>query len=97
MNGTSERILQLELGKVKTVRALSFLQGTIVNLLRTSIRFLMLWLIFSRDITVGQFFALWIYSFFLFTPLQEFGNVLNIYRETEASLENYSAILCVAA
>jgi ATP-binding cassette subfamily B protein len=93
LNATSERILRLELGKVKTLRALSFLQGTIVNFLRTSILFLMLWLIFSRDITVGQFFALWIYSFFLFTPLQEFGNVLNIFRETEASLENYAAIL----
>jgi ATP-binding cassette subfamily B protein len=93
LNATSEKILRLELGKVKTLRSLSFLQGTIVNLLRTSILFLMLWLIFSRDITVGQFFALWIYSFFLFTPLQEFGNVLNIYRETEASLENYAAIL----
>jgi ATP-binding cassette subfamily B protein len=93
LNATSERILGLELSKVKTLRALSFLQGTIVNLLRTSILFLMLWLIFSQDITVGQFFALWIYSFFLFTPLQEFGNVLNIYRETEASLENYAAIL----
>lgn len=93
LNSTSERILRLELGKVKTLRYLSFLQGTIVNLLRTSILFLMLYLIFSREITVGQFFALWIYSFFLFTPLQEFGNVLNIYRETEASLENYAAIL----
>ncbi|HYO83189.1 MAG TPA: ABC transporter ATP-binding protein [Bryobacteraceae bacterium] len=93
LNGTAERILGLELGKVKTLRSLSFLQGTIVNLLRTSILFVMLWLIFTREITVGQFFALWIYSFFLFTPLQEFGNVLNIYRETEASLENYGAIL----
>jgi ATP-binding cassette subfamily B protein len=92
LNATAGRILQLELGKVKTLRALSFLQGTIVNLLRTGILFLMLWLIFSREITVGQFFALWIYSFFLFTPLQELGTVLNSYRETEASLENYAAI-----
>ena len=93
LNTTAERILGLELGKVKTLRGLSFIQGTIVNLLRTSILFLMLWLIFSREITVGEFFALWIYSFFLFTPLQEFGNILNTYRETEASLENYASIL----
>lgn len=93
LNDSANRILSLELGKIKTLRALSFIQGTIVNLLRTGILFLMLWLIFTQEITVGQFFALWIYSFFLFTPLQEFGNILNIYRETEASLENYAAIL----
>ena len=93
LNSTTDRILGLELGKVKTLRRLSFIQGTIVNALRTSLLFLMLLLIFRREITTGQFFALWIYSFFLFGPLQEFGTVLNKYRETEASLENYEKLL----
>ena len=44
-----------------------------VNLLRTSIMFLMLYLIYTRAITVGQFFSLFIYSFFIFGPLQELG------------------------
>jgi ATP-binding cassette subfamily B protein len=64
-----------------------------VNFLRTSILFLMLYLIFTRAITVGQFFSLWIYSFFIFGPLQELGNIINIYRETEASLGMYEGIL----
>jgi ATP-binding cassette subfamily B protein len=64
-----------------------------VNALRTSILFLMLYLIFARQITVGQFFALWIYSFFIFGPLQELGTVINVYRETEASLANFQEIL----
>ncbi|MBC7925016.1 MAG: ABC transporter ATP-binding protein [Bryobacteraceae bacterium] len=93
LNKTTDKILGLELGKVKTLRGLSFVQGTIVNALRTSLLFLMLWLIFTREITTGQFFALWIYSFFLFGPLQEFGNVINTYRETEASLENYEKLM----
>jgi ATP-binding cassette subfamily B protein len=42
---------------------------------------------------VGQFFSLWIYSFFIFGPLQEMGNVINTYRETEASLAVFQAIL----
>lgn len=54
-----------------------------MNALRTSILFLMLYLIFAREITVGQFFSLWIYSFFIFGPLQELGNVINVYREAE--------------
>jgi ATP-binding cassette subfamily B protein len=93
LNSTTGKILKLELKKVRYLRSLSFIQGTAVNLLRTSIMFLMLYLIYTRAITVGQFFSLFIYSFFIFGPLQELGNVINIYRETEASLNIYEKIL----
>jgi len=93
LNATTGKILTLELKKVKYLRSLSFIQGTVVNFLRTSIMFLMLYLIFTRAITVGQFFSLFIYSFFIFGPLQELGNIINIYRETEASLNVYEDIL----
>ncbi|MBI2150779.1 MAG: ABC transporter ATP-binding protein [Acidobacteria bacterium] len=77
----------------ESLRNLSFIQGTSVNALRTSILFMMLYLIFTQEITIGQFFSLWIYSFFIFGPLQEVGNVINIYRETEVSLNNFESIL----
>src|SRR5271169_6233526 len=93
LNSTTEKILKLELEKVRYLRSLSFIQGSFVNLLRTSILFLMLYLIYSQQITVGQFFSLFIYSFFVFGPLQELGNVVNAYRETEASLDNFEQIL----
>jgi len=96
LNTTTGKILKLELKKVRYIRSLSFLQGTCVNLLRTSILFLMLYLIFSQRITVGQFFSLFIYSFFIFGPLQELGNIINIYRETEASLNTLRDILNIA-
>src|SRR3954470_4385637 len=92
LNSTTEKILKLELKKVRYLRSLSFVQGTFVNFLRTSILFLMLYLIFEKQITVGQFFSLLIYSFFIFGPLQELGNVINIYRETEASLAKFDEI-----
>jgi ATP-binding cassette subfamily B protein len=93
LNTTTDRILKLELKKVRYIRSLSFIQGTTVNFLRTSIMFLMLYLIYTREITVGQFFSLFIYSFFIFGPLQELGNVINVYRETEVSLNNFRDIL----
>ncbi len=93
LNGITDKILRLELKKVKYLRSLSFIQGTSVNALRTSILFLMLYLIFRQEITIGQFFSLMIYSFYIFTPLQELGNVINIYRETEVSLQNFQDIL----
>ncbi len=93
LTATTEKILKLELRKVRYVRSLSFVQGTAVNFIRTCILLLMLYLIFTQEITVGQFFSLLIYSFFVFGPLQELGNVINIYRETEASLANFEQIL----
>ena len=95
LNSVTDKILKLELKKVRYLRSLSFIQGTFVNLLRTSILFLMLYLIFTQRITVGQFFSLFIYSFFIFGPLQELGNIINTYRETEVSLENFRQILAI--
>src|SRR5436190_134409 len=93
LNSTTAKILSLELKKVKYLRSLSFIQGTCVNALRTGIMALMLYLIYTRAITVGQFFSLFIYSFFIFGPLQELGNIINVYRETEASLNVFEDIL----
>lgn len=95
LNDTTNKILKLELKKVKYVRSLSFIQGTFVNLLRNGILLLMLYLIYAGKISVGEFFSLFIYSFFIFGPLQELGNIINIYRETEVSLENFSKILSI--
>lgn len=95
LRNTTDKILLLELKKVKYVRSLSFVQGTLVNLLRNGILLLMLYLIYAGRITVGEFFSLFIYSFFIFGPLQELGNIINIYRETEVSLENFSKILAI--
>ncbi|KUG08695.1 ABC transporter ATP-binding protein [Solirubrum puertoriconensis] len=93
LNDTTSRILALELKKVRYIRSLAFVQGTCVNLLRNGILLLMLYLVFDGRITVGEFFSLFIYSFFIFGPLQELGNIINIYRETEASLANFQQIL----
>lgn len=93
LNTTTNKILSLELKKVKFIRSLSFIQGTIVNFLRTSILFLMMYLIFSKVISAGEFFSLYIYSFFIFGPLQELGNIINIYREAEVSLGNFQEII----
>jgi ATP-binding cassette, subfamily B, bacterial len=93
LNTTTQKILNLELKKVKYIRSLSFIQGTTVNLLRTAILFMMLYLIFTQKITVGQFFSLLFYSFFIFGPMQELGNIINVFRETEVSLINFRKIL----
>jgi len=93
LNTVNERILSLELKKIKLVRALSFVQGTLVNAMRSALLFLMLWLIFTRAISLGEFFSLLFYSFLIFTPLTEFGAVTTQFQEARASLENLNGIL----
>jgi ATP-binding cassette, subfamily B, bacterial len=95
LNNTTVKILGLELTKVKYVRSLSFIQGTFVNALRTGILGLMFYLIYDNQINLGEFMTLWFYSFFIFGPLQELGNVINVYRETEVSLKNFGDILAM--
>lgn len=93
LNNTTEKILKLELKKVRYIRTLSFIQGTSVNFIRTSIIFIMLYLIYIQQITVGEFFSLFLYSFFIFGPLQSLGEIINTYREAEVSLNNFEDIL----
>ncbi len=93
LNTVNEQILSLELEKVRLVRKLSFLQGTMINTLRSLLMLLMLYLIFTGDITLGQYFSLLFYSFAIFQPLGELGNVAASYQETKASMERLDEIL----
>ena len=93
LNRVTEKLLQLELGKLKYARRLTFMQGAVVNGLRGGILFLLLYLVFRQHITLGQMFALVVYSFSIFTPLQGLGNVLTLYRESEVSLGNFQKLL----
>ncbi len=50
--------------------------------------FALLYFVFSKTLTIGQLLTMQFYSFFIFGPLQELGNVILSYREAEASLNN---------
>nr|WP_262915388.1 ABC transporter ATP-binding protein [Niabella ginsengisoli] len=93
LNNNTFKILKLELKKVKSIRSLSFIQGTLVNFLQQVIAFTLLWLIFKDEITPGQYLSLSFYGFFLFGPMQEIGNVILSYREAEASLQNFHNLM----
>jgi ATP-binding cassette subfamily B protein len=93
LNQNTFKILGLELRKVKSIRALSFVQGTFVNFLRQCIMFLLLWLVFRHRLTLGEVMTMVFYSFFIFGPLQELGNIILTYREAEASLHNFDTLM----
>lgn len=93
LNKNTYKILGLELTKVKRIRSISFIQGTMVNTLRQVILFILMWLIFREKMDAGQLVTMQIFSFFVFGPLQEIGNILLSYREAEASLNNFHNLM----
>lgn len=93
LNKNTYKILGLELTKVKRIRSISFIQGTMVNTLRQVILFILMWLIFGGAMDAGQLVTMQIFSFFVFGPLQEIGNILLSYREAEASLNNFHNLM----
>ena len=87
------RIFQLEMQKTKQVRTLSFLQGTVLNILRQSILFILLWLIFGNVLSTGELISMQFISSSIFGPLQDIGSIILSYREAEASLQTFDTLM----
>ncbi|KKP90806.1 MAG: ABC-type multidrug transport system, ATPase and permease component [Parcubacteria group bacterium GW2011_GWA2_36_10] len=85
LNKVNDQILDLELERVRLVRTLSFIQGTLLNALRALIMLVMLILMWQQVLSMGQFFTLLFYSFFLFNPLAELSNIAEQYQQAKAS------------
>jgi ATP-binding cassette, subfamily B, bacterial len=97
LKNATNKILSLELRKVKSLRALSFVQGTFVNLMRQVIVFFLCYAVFKDYLTQGQMLTMQFFSFFIFGPLQELGNIIINYREAETSLENFNKLMSMPA
>jgi len=93
LNKNTFKILGFELTKVKKIRSISFIQGTFINTLRQVILFILMWLVFGKVMPADQLVTMQIFSFFVFGPLQEIGNILLSYREAEASLNNFNSLM----
>lgn len=93
LNAQTKSIYELEMLKTKRVRTLSFLQGTTLNILRQSILFILLWLIFRDVLTTGELITMQFISTSIFVPLQDLGNIILSYREVEASVNNFDQLM----
>lgn len=89
----TQNIFDLEMAKTRRVRFLSFLQGTTLNLLRQSILFMLLWLIFREVLSTGELIAMQFISTSIFGPLQDIGNIIVQYREAEASILLFDGLM----
>jgi len=93
LNEQTKKIFDLEMLKAKRVSSLSFLQGGLLILLKQSVLFILLWLIFRNILTTGELIAMQFISTAIFTPLQDLGNMIILYREADASLNTFDALM----
>lgn len=93
LNELTLNIFNLEMLKAKKVSTLSFLQGNMLNLLKQSILFILLWLIFHKVLSTGELIAMQFISTAIFTPLQDLGNMIILYREADASLKSFDRLM----
>jgi ATP-binding cassette subfamily B protein len=87
------KIFNLEMIKVRRVRFLTFFQGTTLSVLKQSILFILLWLIFHNVLTTGELVSMQFITAIIFVPLQDLGSIIVNYREAEASLSNFDQLM----
>ncbi|GAB3506224.1 ABC transporter ATP-binding protein [Spirosoma knui] len=93
LKGQTARIFDLEMLKVKRVRLLSFWQSTTLNILKQSVLFTLLWLIFRHVLSTGELISMQFISVAIFNPLQDLGNIILAYREAEAGLNSFAQLM----
>jgi ATP-binding cassette subfamily B protein len=89
----TRQIYELEMKKVKKVRTLSFMQGSILIVLKQSILFVLLWLIFRKVLSPGELISMQFISTSIIGPLQDLGSIILSYREAEASMQIFNELM----
>ncbi len=93
MQAKTEEIFALEMAKVRRIRWLSFLQGATLSLLKLSVLFTLLWLIFRDVLSTGELIAMQFISVAILAPLQQLGTIILAWREASSSLENFDELM----
>jgi ATP-binding cassette subfamily B protein len=89
----TSKIFGLEMNKVKRIRTLTFLQSSVLLILKESILFILLWLIFRKLLTTGELISMQFISTRIMFPLQDLGSIIMAYREAEASLQIFNELM----
>ncbi len=93
LNKANNTLLGYQIQKIKAIKKLNYIQGILVILMSSGMLYVLFLLIFYDQVTVGEFFTLLIYSFFVFAPLGQIGSFATKYQEAKASGEALEEIL----
>ncbi|HEY8357234.1 MAG TPA: ABC transporter ATP-binding protein [Ramlibacter sp.] len=93
LEAQTHTIFELEMAKVRRIRWLSFMQGTTLSVLKLSILFTLLWLIFRDVLSTGELIAMQFIAVGILAPLQELGTIILAWREASSSLANFAELM----
>lgn len=93
LEAQTETIFAMEMRKVRRIRWLSFLQGSTLSVLKLSVLFTLLWLIFRNVLSTGELIAMQFISVGILAPLQELGTVILAWREASSSMANFAELM----
>jgi ATP-binding cassette, subfamily B, bacterial len=93
LEAQTQVIFDLEMAKVRRIRWLTFLQGSTLSLLKLSVLFTLLWLIFRDVLSTGELIAMQFISVGILAPLQELGTIILAWREASASMANFAELM----
>ncbi|HPI69076.1 MAG TPA: ABC transporter ATP-binding protein [Bacteroidales bacterium] len=89
----TKKIFDLEMNKVKKIRKLSFFQSSVLLLIKESVLFMLLWLIFRNLLTTGELISMQFITTRIMFPLRNLGSIIMSYREAEASLQIFNDLM----
>ena len=93
LEAKTEAVFELEMAKVRHIRWLTFWQGSTLSLLKLSVLFTLLWLIFKDVLSTGELIAMQFIAVAILAPLQELGTVILTWREADASMRNFAELM----
>lgn len=89
----TKKIFDLEMNKMLKIRKLTFLQSSVLLMLKESILFILLWLIFRNLLTTGELISMQFISTRIMMPLQDLGSIILAFREAQASLQIFNDLM----
>ena len=93
LQDVNERVLNLEEQKLRLIRRFTFQEGVLFHAMRAAFLAVMLWLVFDRAITTGEFLSLFLYTSIVFAPLTEAGAAVARYQEARATFDTLENVL----
>lgn len=93
LQAQTQVIFELEMAKVRRIRWLAFLQGSTLSVLKLSVLFTLLWLIFRDVLSTGELIAMQFISVGILAPLQELGTIILAWREASSSMANFAELM----
>ncbi|WP_286851119.1 MULTISPECIES: ABC transporter ATP-binding protein [Sphingobacterium] len=88
ISGKIDQVLNIELKKEKQIQKFSALYCFVIYAIQFIILFVLIYLVYEGDVSIGQLVMLQMYFFIIFVSLEEFGGVVVAYRETSVSLKD---------